>query len=775
MTAFWQNIFVFFRAAPSLLKYGFSGRWLAAGADKPAGEFQISKDFFGLCVASSENPAGDDFIIARLKELGLRHVRLDFTSGSRATFQERFLRRLINEEFRVCLHLAQSRSEAERMPENAQAREAWRVFVAETLAAYGHKVELIEIGSTCNRRKWSGYTLPGYLKAWQIAGEVASAQNCSLAAPNVTDFEPFYNIALLSAMKRNNLLPAVHTDNLFVERATEPEAYDHKIAGRMFANMLRFNLIRKARILNDIALNFGVRRTVCSHVSWSLRRIARFFGATEEKQADYLTRYCCLAAASGALERVYWGPLIGQREGLIDDGTLEFPEIPHVTFYGSTRGNISDYRIRPAYYAFQAVNRFLAGSKYIRKIPSEHGLEIHEFLKEDGRLHVAWTMNGRCALAKDCYQAAILEQAHCYSRDGLPLARPPAMISESPLYIMWPGRDFSENDAQAPAKQNKLQTLKNIHFANIAGKQYDFIMRNDLSGICLTGYADLIFNMFSSLKAGGWRSHCGPAGHDVLRAARNRVWRCVLPGKEDEIVIKRFKPAGPLRRLLQIKKSDKALRSWNGAQELLRRGISTPRPIAFFHRIKKPIAGESWYVCENFADSFSVRNAFTAFSEAPRALAKPSEAKEAITPLLNKPEVIPAKEGNGAGALEGVKANELYDQIALFLREMHDRGVYFRDLSAGNLLFRFRDDKTIEFALIDTARALFYDKSISLRQRLCDLMRVCHPLCWKGRKIFIARYMAFIGWRYRAWMNVAFYYYDLKHLIKGKFRAATHL
>ena len=243
-------------------------------------------------------------------------------------------------------------------------------------------------------------------------------------------------------------------------------------------------------------------------------------------------------------------------------------------------------------------------------------------------------------------------------------------------------------------------------------------------------------DMFSELKSGG------QAGFDVLRDARNRVWRGTLPGKKEKIVIKLFRPPGATRRFLQRKKGDKALRSWNGANELLRRGIFTPVPIAFFHNSDDPLGTESWYICDEFDVGFSVRNAFTDFSR-------------------------------GKDRFEGMKSGELYNQIAVFLRKMHDRGVYFRDLSAGNLLFRFGNDKTIEFALIDTARALFYNKSINLRQRLCDLMRICHPLCWKGRKIFLAKYMAFIGRRYRAWMNIAFYYYDLKHLVKGKFRAAT--
>lgn len=723
MATFWQNLFVFFRSAPAVLKYGVFGRWRT----DPAGEHQIIADFFGVCVASNDDPACDDYIIERLKELGLTRVRLDFTYNSRGQYGERFLRRLLDDKFKVCLHLVQPVAEAELIQKSDQARDDWRLFVAETLAAYGHDVELIEIGSTCNRRKWSGYSLPGFLTAWKIAREVASANNCPLAGPNVTDFEPFYNIAILNEMKRKGILPAAHTDNLFVERAGEPEAYDHKIAGKILAKAFRFNLVRKAWALNDIGLAFGVPRTICSHVSWSLRRIFRLLEDTEEKQADYLARYCCLAAASGALERVYWGPLIGQREGLIDDGTTEFPEIPHVTFYGRAHGNISAYRIRPAYYAFQAVNRFLAGAKYIRKIPSERGLEIHEFQTPAGLLHVAWTFNGRRALTRNCYREDILESAKFYSRDNIFLDRVPAMISESPLYVMWFGIQTKISLSSV------TDSLKNIRFANIAGGQYDFVTRDALSGVCRPDMSEKILDMFSALKSGG------NAGFDVLRDARNRVWRGVLPGREGKVVIKLFRPPAHLRRFFRRKKGDKALRSWNGAQELLRRGIATPRPAAFFHNVEKPMSSASWYVCEEFADSFSVRSAFTAFSD-------------------------------GTNKFAGMKVGELYNQIALFLRKMHDRGVYFKDLSAGNLLFRFRNDKTVEFALIDTARAMFYDTSIGLRQRLCDLMRICHPLCWKGRKVFLAKYMALSGRRYRSWMNIVFHYYDFKHWLKKRLR-----
>lgn len=757
MTDILQNLFVFFRAVPATLKYGFSGRWWTAEAGNPPGEHRVLQGFLGVGVASGAEPECDGYIIERLRELGLNRVRVDFTYHSRGQYGERFLRRLITEKLKVCLHLVQPFAEAERMYTSEQARKDWRLFVAETLSAYGGAIELVEIGSTCNRRKWSGYSLPGFLAAWKIAHEVAAAGNWPVAGPNVTDFEPVYNIALLSAMKRKHILPAVHTDNLFVERAVEPESYDHKIAGKTLAATFGFNMVRKARMLNDIALAFDVQRTICPHVSWSLRRIARLLDDSEEKQADYLARYCCLAAASGALQQVYWGPLVGQREGLIDDGTTEFPEIPHVTFYGRARGELKNYRKRPAFYALQTVNRFIDGAQYIRKISVEFGLETHEFIAHDGLLHVCWCMNGKRALTRECYPAETLKGAVFFSRDGAKLDRPPVMITESPVYIEWTGmsKDMDEqpvrpSDAtsagQGPPSPGgpafseaiypapPVNSLRNIRFTQSTGMEYDFMARGNLSGICRAKHGDDILNMIATPGAGK------PAGAEILRDARNRVWR-VMPGKGQNaaMVVKQFNPLSPARRLFAGHKGDKALRSWNGAQELLRRGIFTPFPVAFFHNPRDPLGTESWYVCDEFGGGFSVRNAFTAFSQ-------------------------------GADEFAGIKSEELYNQIAIFLIKMHDRGVYFRDLSAGNLLFRLSGAKTPAFALIDTARAEFHDRATGLRERLCDLMRICHPLCWAGRKKFIARYMALSGRRYRLWMDIVFHYYDGKHLLKGKLR-----
>ncbi len=209
------------------------GYWLSSGHRLQSGG-AIPDDFFGICVASAPDPDTDGYMIEQLNTLGIRHVRLDYTYASPNAYGERFLKRLLQDGFRVCLHLVQPLEAAQQMHERS-AQLDWRAFVATVLSSYGSELDLVELGSTCNRRKWAGYSLATFQTAWAIANEEAREHAVTIAAPNVTDFEPIYNIGLLAFAKRAGMLPEVHTDNLFAERATEPEAYDHKILGRRLA------------------------------------------------------------------------------------------------------------------------------------------------------------------------------------------------------------------------------------------------------------------------------------------------------------------------------------------------------------------------------------------------------------------------------------------------------------------------------------------------------------------------------------------------------------
>lgn len=820
-----NNIKLTARMACHTLAYFGRSRWRQS-SPMPRKVCKVPADFFGLCVANAPENACDNYVIARLNELGIRHVRLDFTYNDREAFTERFLDRLLTDRFHVCLHLVQPRVEARTMLCHPEAAERWRAFVGDMLDRYGSRMELIEIGATCNRRKWSGYSPAAFFVAWQIAWEEARGRNLKIAGPNVTDFEPFCNAGWLGEFRRAGVLPSVHTDNLFVERATEPETFDHKIAGQHMASLFQFNLVRKAQLLQDIGAWAGVPTLMCTHVTWSLRRIARFLEDVEEKQADYLARYACLAAASGALARVYWGPLIGQREGLIDDGTSEYPELPHVTYYEQARGEIKDYRLRPAFRTLQTVNRLLAGATFQRHLATGAGLEILEFERkqdEEGRrqeaegrkqepeaggqrseyaprstlhasrlLHAIWTTDGNGASVESCYPPELLAQAEIYARDGRRLERAPRMFSESPMFLVWPrstwsgerqassggqangdqrsevsvsqrsalarpGNQESEHAQRSTLNALRPSVLPDFRFARRPGWDFDIVHGGTnalgLAGVYLAedGGERVDIQALLALLGKARRVDAGAEKQTsniqhqaprTLRDARNVVWSVRAPWNiERTIVIKAFKPRGVFRRLLDCGKLNKAVRSWNGAQELLRRGLCSPTPLACLIPEKTApgnaiACAESYYICEAFTPAWSVRGAFNAFSA-------------------------------GATEFQGYSTNDWYEAIAVFLQKLHTRGAFYRDLSAGNLLARRTPAGELEFALIDTARARFYPHSLGLRLRLCDLMRICHPLSWPGRRVFVEKYLAHNGRRFSWWMKIPFWYYDGKHRLKN--------
>jgi hypothetical protein len=436
-------------------------------------------------------------------------------------------------------------------------------------------------------------------------------------------------------------------------------------------------------------------------------------------------------AAANAMERVYWGPLIGQREGLIDDGTDFFPEIFHVTFYGRANGTVDDYRARPAFEAFRTVNRLLPGRTFLRRIRTTGPLEILEFHSPDDTLHAVWCHNGACATSADCYPATTLDAARAYDRSGHLLERVPDLFTQSPVYLVWA-------DDAAIHLQERVGAMTDVRLATGTDGDCTRVWSDEWRGLIRRNPGDpemreeaLLPERLTPMNSPESR---------VMRDKRNRVWSVppIRPGGP-AIVVKHFRPARGVRGWLQSFKPTKALRSWNGAQELLRRGIPTPRPVARLEHRFSPREGENYYLCETFEGGSSARQAFHAINR-------------------GEPEFL------------GMPTDELISAITAVVEKTHRRGVFFRDLSPGNLLLRRSAEGGIECALIDTARARAGVKSISLRRRLADLMRLCHPLGRDGRDELLAAYFGVARLRFRRWMRLAFHYYDWKHRIKGKVR-----
>jgi hypothetical protein len=225
---------------------------------------------------------------------------------------------------------------------------------------------------------------------------------------------------------------------------------------------------------------------------------------------------------------------------------------------------------------------------------------------------------------------------------------------------------------------------------------------------------------------------------DVLRDKRNRVWTVKDPGSDDALVVKRIRVLG-MKKLTYRWRFSKGRRNWNAASAMIRMGIRTPRPIAFFERCRDGSVNESYYCCEPVMDVWSARDAFNAFRR-------------------------------GETECRGLGWDETFDLLAAFLARMHSRGIIHRDSSAGNLLLRFTEDGTPEVLAIDIGRASFRDRRLSERERTLDLIRLCHPLDWPLREKFLGRYYARWHVQLTGWRRLPFMYYDFKHWFKRVIR-----
>ena len=74
---------------------------------------------------------------------------------------------------------------------------------------------------------------------------------------------------------------------------------------------------------------------------------------------------------------------------------------------------------------------------------------------------------------------------------------------------------------------------------------------------------------------------------------------------------------------------------------------------------------------------------------------------------------------------------------------MHGRGLFFNDLSAGNLFINI-NDKRFDFELIDTGRVKNFYSNLSFqsrkKQRMKDIVRLLNKFDWETRNIFLKYY-----------------------------------
>jgi hypothetical protein len=702
------------------------GLWLR-GAHLPVPNHTIPDDFLGVCVATQADPAVDDYVIAQLHALGIKRVRLDFSYGDLEGANARFLSALIAENFRINLHLVQPFASAKQMLLPSE-QQVWAQFVGDVLERFGHHLQHIEVGSTINRKRWSGYSYDGFLVAWDIAYKLIKARNLTIVGPNVQDFEPFYNISLLKQLKARQQLPDMVSNNLFCERVPEPESFDHRIFKYHWTTWFDYNLIKKARLLKKVSQDFGVDSTISPVAFWAINRIQRRYPDSPQMQADYAVRYFVLLAASGALKQANWGALICQREGLITDGLTEhdYPDLERVTHYKSADGKLQDYTHQPSFAAVSTCTQHIQGARYVRAICTGNGLEVHHFEQDGQTIHVAWTKNGAMALLSELYRHNDLAQASVLNRDGHTLAYSAAFVTESPIYLFW------QHAADIVVKPKLAKDL--VIYAHHAEKQFFRFEDGDWQGFIVAKDAEEAALLEQLLHPNQLHA---PQKDAALRHARNAIWAIPDPrNPSKQLTVKQPVKMYPHKAFLDRFKPSKAKRSWNGAMELQRRGIGTASPVAFFEKRGDTSLKQNFYVCEYLDSIASIGQIFSAFAQ-------------------------------GETTFEHLQAEEVYFQFAQFCHDMHGRLVYFRDFSGGNILVNFNGQQQLTFSLIDTARLRTYAITPFPEQyRLADMTRACHKLHWAGRERLMQIYFGMQGrpftWRHR----LAFHLYDFKVTLK---------
>ncbi|GAB3287732.1 lipopolysaccharide kinase InaA family protein [Parahaliea aestuarii] len=707
-------------------------RWLSLSSD-PLPAAPLSRDALGVNVAPGRSVQVDDYTLARLDELGIRHVRIDLSYCGIDANAEGLLGRMLDNGFAVLLNLFPPQWAAQRMASDPDVQSAWREFVDDIFARYRGRVQYFEIGNTPNRGRWSGFSSQGFVKAWEIAAEAAGHYGVTLAGPNASDFEPLYNATYLGIFQHRGVAPAMHTDNLFVERVLEPEAYDHRALGRALRRLARLNLIKKARVLHFLGARRGASTLVCSYNCWSSKRLARRSAWPEVKQADYLVRYLALALASGALKRVYWGPLICSRDGLIDDRCTDYPEIDQVSFYQQVRGDLPDFRICDAYRALaQVVRRFASASRIETLHHDAAGLSMFRLAAEGSEepYYLLWCRDTQSVPLTHLLPEEDLATAHFESACGDTLP-PQVAVTEHPLYIR-----FSRSVDLQPARAASFTPGYTRHFANTEYQTIDWQSASWRGGLTLR--RDQLHDDLQLADALTPDQLSTAPELRVLRDVRNRLWCIHDPAQRwQELTVKLNRVKGHKRFTYRFRPS-KGRRHWNNACAMLRRGIATPTPVAWFEHGEKPGIRDSWYLCEYIPDAFSARDVYAALRD-------------------------------GIEQYRGLDKAQWFGLIAGFVCTVHNKQVLHRDLSAGNLMLKSQVDGTISPMLIDIGRARIWDgpgSNLKPRHRLQDLIRIAYKLNWVDRAAFIAQYEQAMGRSLPSYWRIPFHYYDKKQAFK---------
>ncbi|NCW63490.1 MAG: hypothetical protein EBW04_05085 [Betaproteobacteria bacterium] len=651
----------------------------------------VPENFIGVNIASNKNEDTDEYILDKIQDLGLKNLRIYFTYEDLNNHKARLLKKLKHFNGSIIVNLSPPPKDAGDIS-SEHGMMAWKNFINKFFNDFKEIPFAVEIGSTINRPSWTKLSFKSFFMIWASTYSMCRIHKRSIIGPNVTDFEPFINFGIYRYLQSKHQLPDEISNNLFMERTIQPEPYDRRIFLRKYPMLFKFDIYKKSALYKLIANHFNIKSLISPCAFWSKKRVHRLIEQPNLQRSKYVTRYFALLAAKGDFAKVFWGPLICGREGLISNSIKEpnYPNLEQVTYYKEARGKIADFNIKKMYYALRFFNATIPGAKFIKDYSHDTNIHILEFEKSNQQNNIIQDI-------QLLYHLNDLRNGQYKDHLGNEIEIPNA-ITENPIFIYW-NKSHQPNLIQAPK-------ISNNYFINHDPQHYFFLHDAEWEGLIKAKNKNALY---AFLKACHPSKLSSPDKKDSLRLSRNAVWSLDIPNF-GKVVIKKPAHIYPHKLYLDRHRPNKSIRAWNGANALLAKGINTASPIAVFSKKNDKTGLENYYIC-------SYSNAYN-FNEL--ALHFQSE-----------------------NTFKGLSKRHIFEHCAQFINDMHGRGLFFNDLSAGNIFIKINDNH-FDFELIDTGRVKNYFSNLSFqsrkRQRMKDIVRLLNKFDWETRNIFLKYY-----------------------------------
>lgn len=204
----------------------------------------------------------------------------------------------------------------------------------------------------------------------------------------------------------------------------------------------------------------------------------------------------------------------------------------------------------------------------------------------------------------------------------------------------------------------------------------------------------------------------------VLYHVRNCIKKIVVQGNAWNV--KSFKQPHPINRIVyrHLRKS-KAERSFINATRLLNLGINTPHPIAYIIEYNLLGIYKSFYISQHIDYDYTLG--------------------ELITQCPDNKELI-------------------MNRCLQFINEFHRKGVYFLDLSVGNILIKQQPDGNTTFYLVDVNRTTFYNRPLTCSESIKAFCRL--DTTHEEKEWILRRYAQISGYDFNQVMQ---YYHNHSH------------